>query len=61
LVSHYGSHIGILELTSEGVIAIYGDQRIPVPAKNDERENYLRAVIGADSNNAQLKERLARM
>ena len=40
---------------------IYGDQRIPLPVSNTGREDYLSAVIEADSNNAQLKSRLARM
>jgi hypothetical protein len=59
--SHYGSHIGILELSSGNATAIYGGQRIPLPVRNSEREGYLRAVIEADSNNAQLKQRLASM
>ena len=59
--SHYGSNIGVLELSSEGAIAIYGDQRIPVPSTNDGRIDYLRAVIEADTNNAQLKTRLAKI
>jgi len=42
-------------------VAIYGDKRIPLPLDNAGREDYLRAVIEADSNNAQLKARLARM
>jgi hypothetical protein len=61
IAKHYGSHKGVLELTANGVTAIYGDQRIPLPVSNAEREDYLRAVIKADSNNAQLKMRLARM
>lgn len=61
IASHYGSHIGILELTDEGATAIYGEKRIPLPEQNSGREEYLRAVIDADSNNAQLKARLARM
>jgi hypothetical protein len=59
--SHYGSHKGLLELTADGLNAIYGDQKIPLPLKNEDREDYLRAVIEADSNNAQLKARLAKM
>jgi len=61
IATHYGSHKGLLELTSEGATAIYGDKRIPLPTQNDEREDYLRAVIEVDSNNDQLKQRLARM
>jgi hypothetical protein len=59
--SHYGSHIGVLELTNEDAIAIYGAQRIPVPTQNDGRIDYLQAVIKADTNNAQMKARLAKM
>ena len=59
--SHYGSHIGVLELTAKGATAIYGERRIPLPINNSGREEYLRAVIEADSNNAQLKARLADM
>lgn len=61
IAAYYGSHKGLLELTSDGATAIYGEQRIPLPTLNNEREDYLRAVIEVDSNNAQLKERLARM
>ena len=61
IATYYGSHKGLLELTSEGAMAIYGDKRIPLPTRNDEREDYLRAVIEVDSNNDQLKQRLARM
>jgi hypothetical protein len=61
IAKHYGAHKGVLEITAQGLTAIYGDQRIPIPAENSGREEYLRAVIKADSNNAQLKQRLARM
>jgi len=61
IATHYGSHKGILELTPEGATAIYGDQRISLPTGNDERGDYLRLVIEADSNNALLKQRLAAM
>jgi hypothetical protein len=61
IAAYYGSHKGVLELTSEGATTIYGDQRIPLPVSNTGRKEYLRAVIEADSNNAQLKSRLARM
>jgi len=61
IASYYGSHEGVLELTSEGATAIYDEQRIPLPTQNSEREDYLRAVIKVDSNNAQLKGRLAGM
>jgi len=61
IATYYGAHKGLLELTEKGAIAIYGDQRIPLPTLNSEREDYLRAVIEVDSNNAQLKNRLARM
>ncbi|MDH4018393.1 MAG: hypothetical protein OEU84_02235, partial [Xanthomonadales bacterium] len=61
IATHYGAHKGLLELTQDGATAIYGDKRIPLPSLNSEREGYLRLVIEADSNNTQLKERLARM
>jgi hypothetical protein len=61
IANHYGAHKGVLELTAKGQTAIYGDKRIPLPVQNSGREDYLRAVIEADSNNAQLKARLARM
>ena len=61
IATHYGAHKGVLELTAKGATAIYGDQRIPLPTQNSGRVDYLRAVIEADSNNAKLKERLARM
>ncbi len=58
---YYGSHKGVLELTEDAAVAIYGDQRIPLPAHNNGREDYLRAVIETDLNNTQLRARLARM
>lgn len=61
IASHYGAHKGVLELTAQGATAIYGDQRIPLPTSNSGREDYLQAVILADSNNGHLKQRLARM
>jgi hypothetical protein len=61
IAAYYGSHKGVLELTADGATTIYGDKRIPLPANNSGREDYLRAVIEADSNNAQLKSRLAMM
>ena len=61
IANYYGAHMGVLELTPEGAVAIYGEQRIPLPTSNSGREDYLRLVIEADSNNAQMKARLARM
>ena len=61
IAAYYGSHKGVLELTPDGATAIYGDQRIPLPGSNGEREDYLRVVIEVDSNNALLKRRLAMM
>jgi len=61
IADYYGAHKGILELTKDGATAIYGEQRIPLPVDNSGREDYLRAVIEVDPNNAQMKERLARM
>ena len=61
IASYYGSHKGVLELTAEGATTIYGDIRIPLPVNNEGRIDYLRSVIEADSNNGQLKARLARM
>jgi hypothetical protein len=61
IASHYGSHKGVLEFTANGATTIYGDKRIPLPTKNDARIDYLKSVIDADSNNALLKQRLAKM
>jgi Calcineurin-like phosphoesterase len=61
IAAYYGSHKGVLELTAAGAVAIYGDRRIPLPADNEGREDYLRAVIEADANNGLLKNQLARM
>jgi hypothetical protein len=61
IAAYYGAHKGVLELTKDGLVGIYGNKRIPIPDKNNEREDYLRAVIEADSNNAELEARLARM
>ncbi len=59
--SYYGAHIGVLELTADGATAIYGDKRIPLPTDDSGRADYLRAVIEVDPNNAQMKNRLARL
>jgi hypothetical protein len=61
IAAYYGSHKGVLELTAGGATTIYGDKRIPLPTDSDDRIDYLRAVIEADSNNALLKSRLAKM
>lgn len=61
LGSYYGAHMGILEIKGDELTAIYGDKRVPVPADNAGREDYLRAVIEIDPNNADLKKRLAEM
>lgn len=61
LATYYGAHMGVLELTADGATAIYGDKRIPVPRDDAGRVDYLEAVIDADPNNAQMKQRLARL
>lgn len=61
IANYYGAHKGVLELTPAGATAIYDEHRIPLPVLNSERIDYLRAVIEVDSNNAQLKERLAEL
>jgi len=61
IAGYYGSHKGLLELTKEGATAVYDKHRIPLPVLNSEREDYLRAVIEVDPNNAHMKQRLARM
>ena len=61
IASHYGSHKGVLEFAANGATTIYGDKRIPLPTKSDDRIDYLKSVIDADSNNALLKQRLAKM
>lgn len=33
IARYYGAHKGVLELTAEGAIGIYGDQRIPIQPK----------------------------
>jgi len=61
IAAYYGSHKGVLELTPEGATTIYGDKRIPLSGNNNGRVDYLRSVIEADSNNGQLKARLAKL
>ena len=61
IAAYYGSHKGVLELTADGAVAIYGDKRIPLPTDNEGRENYLRAVIEVDANNGLLKQQLRSM
>lgn len=61
IAGYYGSHKGVLELTADGAVAIYGDRRIPLPADNQGRQDYLRAVIEADANNGLLEKQLERM
>jgi hypothetical protein len=59
IATYYGAHKGVLEITPDGINAIYGDEKIALPAANDAREGYLRAVIGFDDNNEKMKQRLA--
>ncbi len=61
IARYYGAHKGVLELTAEGATAIYDDKRIALPVNNEDRVDYLRAVIKVDSNNSLLKERLDEM
>jgi hypothetical protein len=61
IAAYYGSHVGVLELTDAGAVAIYGERRIPLPENNEGRSDYLRAVIEADPNNAQMQQRLVQM
>lgn len=61
IAKYYGAHKGVLELTAEGATAIYDDKRLALPRSNEDREDYLRAVIEIDSNNGLLKKRLAEM
>ncbi len=59
--AYYGANTAALELTADGAVAIYGDQRIPVPTNNAGREAYLRAVMALRPDNALLKKRLDHM
>jgi len=61
IAAYYGSHKGVLELTADGAVAIYGDQRIPLPTDNAGRADYLRAVIDVDANNGLIKSQLERL
>jgi hypothetical protein len=59
--AYYGANTAVLELTAAGAVAIYGDQRVPIPAGNAGRESYLEAVIALRPDNALLQRRLERM
>lgn len=59
--AYYGANTAALELTAAGAVAIYGDQRVPIPAGNAGRESYLEAVIALRPDNALLQKRLEHM
>ncbi len=53
----YGSHIGWLESTSDGLVAGYRGGRLPLPVSDDLRGEYLDAVIAMHPGNPALQER----
>jgi hypothetical protein len=53
----YGSHIGWLEATADGLVAGYRGGRVPLPVDDDLRLDYLEAVIALHPGNAALLQR----
>ncbi len=55
----YGSHIGWLEATADGLVAGYRGGRLPLPVDDELRGDYLDAVIAMHPGNAELLNRRA--
>ncbi len=53
----YGSHIGWLEATADGLVAGYRGGRLPLPVDDELRLDYLEAVIALHPGNAALLKR----
>jgi len=57
MAAAYGSHIGWLEVTSEGLFAGYRGGRLPLPLEDASRLDYLDAVIALHPGNEALMQR----
>jgi hypothetical protein len=55
----YGSHLGYLEVTPEGLFAGYSKGKVALPKDDTGLVAYLEQVIALDPDNAHLKEMLA--
>jgi hypothetical protein len=53
----YGSHVGWLEITHDGMVAGYRGGRVPVPMSDAGRGDYLDAVIALQPGNEELAKR----
>jgi len=54
----YGSHVGYLEITPEGLFAGYATGKLPLPSSDDGVIAYLEKVIAMDPENPYLRQRL---
>lgn len=61
IAAHYGGYTAALEIRDGETTAIYADGRVPIPADNDGRLDYLRSVVALNPDNAHLQSRLQRM
>jgi hypothetical protein len=59
--SHYGGHIGYLEITPEGAFAGYPGGKIKLPSSDDASVEYLEQVIAMNPDNPNLKRRLKKL
>jgi hypothetical protein len=59
--AYYGGYEAFLELGPDGPVAHYGKRTLPIPAENDGRLDYLRAVVALQPTNGALQSRLQRM
>lgn len=57
----YGSHVGYLEVTPQGMFAGYRTGKLPLPVDDSVRGDYLDAVLALHPGNADLKEGLDKL
>jgi hypothetical protein len=61
IAAHYGGHNAFLELSSEGPVARYAENSVPLPGDNEDRIGYLRAVVALHPENTRLQSRLEKL
>jgi hypothetical protein len=61
IAAAYGSHLGYLEITPDGLFAGYPNEKLPLPDTDEGRVAYLEAVIAQDPDNPYLKRRLQQL
>ncbi len=55
IAAHYGGHPAYLEISADGLVAGYPTGKVPLPASDAERGDYLSRVIALQPENSALK------